>query len=86
MRSPLNLDEKILVLAERLKKKDTRGNLYQASTDNMPFFNRNRTYTTYKRAKLNNETFLYWVEEDGKKVNGRFLRQELFALNNQFLR
>ena len=27
-----------------------------------------------------------WVEQDGKKINGRFLRQELFALNNQFLR
>ena len=27
LRSPLNLDEKVLVLAERLKKKDTPGNL-----------------------------------------------------------
>ena len=62
-------------MAERLKKKGAPGNLYKASTDNMPFFN-----------KLNNGTYLYWVEEDGKKINGRFLRQELFALNNQFLR
>ena len=36
--------------------------------------------------KLNNSTYLYWVEEDDKKINSRFLRQELFALNNQFLR
>ena len=86
LRSPLNLDEKVLVLAERLKKKDAPGNLYKASTENMPFFNRNRIFTIYKRAKLNNGTYLYWVEEDGKKINGRFLRQELFALNNQFLR
>ena len=86
LRSPLNLDEKVLVLAERLKKKDAPGNLYKASTDNMPFFNRDRIFTIYKRAKLNNGTYLYWVEEDGKKINGRFLRQELFALNNQFLR
>ena len=50
------------------------------------FFNRNRIFTIYKRAKLNNGKFLYWVEEDGGKINGRFLRQELFALNNQFLR
>ena len=86
LRSPLNLDKKVLVLAERLKKKDAPGNLYKASTENMPFFNRNRIFTIYKRAKLNNGTYLYWVEEDGKKINGRFLRQELFALNNQFLR
>ena len=86
LRSPLNLGEKVLVLAERLKKKDAPGNLYKASTDNIPFLNRNRIFTIYKRAKINNSTYLYWVEEDGKKINGRFLRQELFGLNNQFLR
>ena len=82
LRKPLNLDEKVLVLAERLKKKDAPGNIYKASTDNMPFFNRYRLFTIYKIAKLNNGTYLYWVEEEGKKFNGRFLRQELFALNN----
>ena len=85
LRSPLNLDEKVLVLAERLKKKDAPGNLYKASTDNMLFFNRDRIFTIYKRAKLNNGTYLYWVEKDCKNINGGFLRQELFALNNQFL-
>ena len=87
LRSPLNIDEKVLVLAERLKNKDTPGNLYKASTDNMPFFNRDRIFTIHKRAKLNNSKYLYWEEEeDGKRINGTFLRQELFALNNQFLR
>ena len=38
LRSPLNLDEKVLILFERLKKKDAPGNLYQASTDNIHFF------------------------------------------------
>ena len=84
LRSPLNLDEKVLALAERLKKKDALGNLYKASTDNIPFFNRNQIFIIYKRAKLNNGTYLYWVEENSKKVDGRFLRQELFALNKQF--
>ena len=82
----MQLGEKVLVLAERLKKKDAPGNLYKASTDNMPFFNRDRICTIYKIAKLNNCTYLYWVDKDGNKINGRFLRQELFALNNQFLR
>ena len=40
LRSPLHLDEKVLVLAERLKKRDAPGNLYKASPENMPFFNR----------------------------------------------
>ena len=48
------------------------------------FLNRNRIFTIYSRAKLSNGTYLYWVEEDGKKINGRFIRQELFALNKQF--
>ena len=86
LRSPLNLDERVLVLAERLKKKDAPGNLYKASTDNILFFNRNRIFTIYKRAKLNNGTYLYWVEENGKIIDGTFLRQELFALNKQFAR
>ena len=51
LRSPLNLDEKVLVLAERLKKKDAPGNIYNASTDTLPFFNRDRIFTIYKRAK-----------------------------------
>ena len=71
-------------LSERLKKKDAPENLYKTSTDNIPFFNRNRSFTIYKRAKLNNGTYLYWVEENGQKVDGRSLRQELFALNKQF--
>ena len=86
LRSPLNLDERVLVLAERLKKKDAPGNLYKASTDNIPFFNRNWIFAIYKRAKLNNGTYLYWVEENDKKIDGRFLRQELFALDKQFAR
>ena len=71
-------------MAERLKKKDAPGNLYKASADNMSFFNRNCIFTIYKRAKLDNGTYLYWVEENQKKINGSFVRQELFALNKQF--
>ena len=33
---------------------------------------------------LNNGTYLYSVEEKGKRIDGRFLSQELFTLNQQF--
>ena len=59
LRSALILDEKFLVLAERLKTKDAPRNLYKASTDNMPFFNRDIIFTISKRATLNNGTYLY---------------------------
>ena len=85
LRSPLYLDEKVLVLAERLKKKGAPSKFYKASTDNIPFFNREKIFTIYKRAKFNNGSYLYWLEDqDWNKVDGRFLRQELFALDKQF--
>ena len=67
-----------------IEEKNAPSKLFKASTKNMPFFNRNRIFNIYKRAQLNNDNYLYWVEEDGKKIKGRFLRQELFALNQQF--
>ena len=84
LRSQLNFSEKLFVLAERLKKKDVPSKLFKASTENMQFLNRNRIFTMYKRTKLNNGSYSYWIEEDVKKVKGRFLRQELLAINNQF--
>ena len=33
----LNVREKVLVLAERLKKKDAPGKLYKSTTENKPF-------------------------------------------------
>ena len=85
LRSPLYLDEKVLVLAERLKKKDAPSKFFKASTDNIPFFNREKIFRIYKRAKLDNGSYLYWLEDENyKKVEGRFLKEGLFALRNQF--
>ena len=64
LRDSLNLDEKDLVLGERIKKKDAPGNLYKTSTDNIRFFNRDHIFTIYKRAKLENGTYLQWVENN----------------------
>ena len=86
LRSPLNVGEKVLVLAKSLKKKDVPVIFFKSSTGNIPFFNRNRIFTIYKKVKLNNNSYLYWLEENEHQVKVRFLRQELFVLNNQFLR
>ena len=85
LRSPLNLDERILVLAERLKKRRQPKSL-QSFYRQYAVSNRNRIFSIYKRTKSNNGTYLYWVEKNDKKNYGRFLRQELFALNKQFAR
>ena len=40
LREPLEIGEKVLVLAERLKKKDVPGRLYKSTTQNRPYFNK----------------------------------------------
>ena len=72
-------------MAERLRKKDTPGRLYKSTTENKSFFNRDRIFTRSERSKLNNNTYLYWLKENGRKIKNRFLRQELFTLKNQFV-
>ena len=74
-----------MVLAERLRKKDAPERLYKSTTKNKSLFNKGRTFTISERSKLNNNAYLYWLKENGRKIKNRFLRQELFALKNQFV-
>ena len=75
-----------MVLAERLrKKKGSPGRLYKSTTETKSFFNRDRTFIISERSKLNNNIYLCWLQENGEKIKNRFLRQELFALENQFV-
>ena len=85
LRSPLIVGEKVLVLAERLKKKDAPGNLYKSTTENIPFFNRDQIFIVRKVLPTEN-SYYYWISKttDGKIISNKFLRQELFAIKNQF--
>ena len=86
LREPLNIGEKVLVLSERLKKKDAPGKLYKATTQNKSFFNKNKIFIVKKRIKTLNDGWNYWLaEEKSNKINKfRFVRQELYALNEQW--
>ena len=78
------IEEKVLVLAEKLKKKDAQGTLYKSTTENIPFFNRNEIFTVRKVLSIE-DSYNYWISKtDDKIINKRFSRQELFALKNQF--
>ena len=48
------IGEKVLVLAERLKKRNTPGNLYKSTTDNISFFNREQVFVVRKIVKISN--------------------------------
>ena len=75
----------MLVLAERLRKKDAPGNLYKSTTENISIFNREEIFIV-RKVLSNEDSYNYWISEtaDGEIINKRFLQQELFTLKNQF--
>ena len=81
----LVVGKKVLVLAERLRKKDASGNLYKSTTENISFFNREEIFIV-RKVFLKEDSYNYWISKtaDGEIINKRFLWQELFALKNQF--
>ena len=85
LRDLLEIGGKVLVLAERLKEKDAHRRLFKSTTENKSFFNRDRIFKISERSKLNNNIYLYRLEENGRKIKNRFLIQELFTLKDQFV-
>ena len=87
LREPLTIGERVLILAIRLKKKDAPGVLHKSTTENKPFFSRKQVYVIKKIVKIDN-TYNYWISEkenEDQVIPNRFFREELFALNDQFL-
>ena len=85
LREPLKIDEKVLVLAERIKKKDAPGVLSKSTTENIPFFNKKEIFKINK-PNLVNKVYNYWIKkENNQNINNRFIREELFALENNFI-
>ena len=67
------------------KKKKTPLRLYKSTVENKSFFNRDRTFVISERSKLNDNTYLYWLKENGQKIKNRFLRLELLTLKNHLV-
>ena len=85
LREPLAVGEKVLVLAKTLKEKDALGSLYKSTTENIPFFNRKEKFTVRQVFPIET-SYNYWISKTSgdEIIDKRFLRQELFALKNQF--
>lgn len=83
LKEPFNFVEKMLALAEQIKKKDAPCNLHKSTTDNNSFFNRD--FIVRKIDKTSNP-YSYWISKEGedKVIDKRFLRQEIYTLNDQF--
>ena len=84
LREPLNINKKVFVLAERIKKKDAPKFLFKSTTENIPFFNKKEIFTIERYLLIEN-TYYYWLKnEKNEKMNKRFIREELFALENNY--
>ena len=78
--------EKVLVLAERIKKKAAPGKFYKQSVQNISYFNKNRTFMIRKIQQIDNIKY-YWLKDaqNNKNITKRFQRTELFAVRGNFV-
>ena len=51
LRQPLMIGEKVLILSERIKKKDAPGKLYKSMTQNKSFLNKDKIFIVKKELK-----------------------------------
>ena len=86
LRGNLDIGEKILVLAERIRKKLAPEQFYKQSVQNIAYFNKERTYLIRAKQKVD-EIVYYWLEnsKNNKYLTKRFQRNDLFALKNNFI-
>ena len=79
----LNIGEKVLVLAERIKKKSAPGKCYKQSVENISYFNIKKTFSIRKKKKIDKIDY-YWLKnlQTNRNLTKRFQRTELFAIKN----
>ena len=58
----LKTGEKVLILSERVKKKDTQVKFYKGYMENRPFFQKDQIDIVGKRKKIN-DAFYYWISK-----------------------
>ena len=85
LRENLNIGEKDLVLAERIRKKSAPGKVYKQSVQNIGYFNKEQTYVLRTKQKID-KIVHYWLKnsKNNKYLTKRFQRNEFLALKNNF--
>ena len=86
LRVPLEIDEDVLLLSSRIKKKSDSGKFYKSLVDKKSFFDKKTIFTIIKKSNTDNKTF-YWIKnkEKYKKNLFRVMREEIFALSGNFI-
>ena len=85
LREDVMVGEKVLVLAERVRKKAAPGKFYKP-VQNISYINKNRTFIMRKIQPINSIKYYCLKDaENNKKVVKRFQRTELFAVRGNFV-
>ena len=80
----LKVGQEVLVLASRLKKKDSSGNSYKSSVDNKSYFHKSEIFLIRNRQKIDEKNFLLKSSRSCKIFLFSFQREEIFAILNSF--
>ena len=80
----MNINEKVLVLAEMIRKKSAPGKFYKQSVQNISYFNKENIFFIRKKQKIHKISY-YWLKDpQNKRLTKRFQRTKLFTINNNF--
>ena len=73
LRENLSTGEKVLVLAERIKRKPAPGKFYKQSVQKITYFNKEKTFSIIKKQNIDKIDY-YWVKnlETNRKISKIF--------------
>ena len=73
LRENLSTGEKVLVLAERIKRKPAPGKFYKQSVQKITYFNKDKTFSIIKKQNIDKIDY-YWVKnlETNRKISKIF--------------
>ena len=85
LRESLNIGEKVLVLAERIKKKSAPGKFCKQSVQNIAYFNKEKIFSIRKKQNIDKIDYYWLIDlQTNRNVKKGFQRTELFAIKSNF--
>ena len=85
LRFPLEVGEEVLVLASRLRRKDSPGKFHKSSVDSKSYFHKSETILITNRQRIEEKIFyLFKSSGSGKKFKFRFQRDKVYAISDNF--
>ena len=75
------MGKEVPVLSERIKKKDSLRKFYMASTENIPYFNKDIIFSIESRRNLE-EKYFYWLKniKTRKKIKKQVLETKIILV------